>query len=330
MTPFRVGLSAGFLQPDGSPAYLDFDLAPLMRDPGIELVKLRNEGDIAARDVAELDALILLGEGFRRDSIDPGDRLALVARFGVGYDTVDVDGLHRERGRGDDHAGRRAPAGRGVGDRVPARAHRTHVRQGPADARAAPPASRERSAYMGIGLVGRTFGLVGLGNIGAETVRLAQPFGMTIVAHDPYADPARRARARRHLVELDELFGISDFISLHCPLTPQTRHLVDARAARVDEAECLPDQHGARADRRSGARSRPRCASAASPAPASTCSIRSRRPRTIRCSCSTMSSWRRTRSAIPINASPASGHRAWRRRSQCARAACRRRWSIRR
>jgi phosphoglycerate dehydrogenase-like enzyme len=228
MTSFRVGLSAGFLLPDGSPAYPDFDLAPLTRDPGVELVKLRNGGGIAARDVAELDALILLGEGFRRDSIDAGNRLALIARFGVGYDTVDVaactenavavtitpDGVRR-------------PVAVSVIALLLALTGRMFdkdrlTRRGPAG-------FAQRSAYMGTGLVGRIFGLVGLGNIGAETVRLAKPFGMTIVAHDPYADSAVVRELGIRLVELDELFGISDFISLHCPLTPQTRHLVDAR-----------------------------------------------------------------------------------------------------
>jgi phosphoglycerate dehydrogenase-like enzyme len=228
MTPFRVGLSAGFLKADGSPAYPDFDLAPITRELGVELVKLANESDIAPRDVADLDALILLGEGFRRGSIDAGNRLALVARFGVGYDTVDVAACTENA-----IAVTITPDGvrRPVAVSVIALLLALTGRMFDKDrlTRLGPAGFAQRSGYMGTGLVGRTFGLVGLGNIGAEVVRLAQPFDMTIVAHDPYAAPEVVRGLGIRLVELDELFRISDFISLHCPLTAETRHLVDAR-----------------------------------------------------------------------------------------------------
>jgi len=228
LTRFRVGLSAGFLKSDGRPAYPDFDLAPLTSDVGVELVMLRNGSEIAPRDVAELDALILLGENFSRDSIDAGNRLALVARFGVGYDTVDVAACSKNA-----IAVTITPDGvrRPVAVSVLALLLALTGRMFDKDrlTRLGPDGFARRSAYMGTGLVGRTFGLVGIGNIGAEVVRLAKPFGMTIVAHDPFADPVVAHELGIRLVELDELFRISDFISLHCPLTPDTRHLVDAR-----------------------------------------------------------------------------------------------------
>lgn len=73
-------------------------------------------------------------------------------------------------------------------------------------------------------LAGATMGIVGYGRIGQATARLAAAFGMRVLAHDPYAavvEPARPAT-------LDELFAVSDVISLHLPLTPGTRHVVDA------------------------------------------------------------------------------------------------------
>jgi phosphoglycerate dehydrogenase-like enzyme len=228
MTPFRVGLSAGFLKPDGSPAYPDFELAPLTRESGIELVKMRNGDDIAPHDVAALDALILLGERFRRDSIDAGSRLALIARFGVGYDTVDVAACTANA-----IAVTITPDGvrRPVAVSVIALLLALTGRMFDKDrlTRLGPAGFAQRSGYMGTGLVGRVLGLVGIGNIGAEVVRLAKPFDMTIVAHDPYADPAAARALGIRLVDLDEVFRISDFISLHCPLTQATRHLVDAR-----------------------------------------------------------------------------------------------------
>src|SRR5690348_16406813 len=89
--PFRVGLSGDFLRADGSPAYTDFNLAPLREASRLELTFLEPSAVISCEQVADLDALILLAPKFDRQSIHPNGRLAVVTRFGVGYDNVDVD-----------------------------------------------------------------------------------------------------------------------------------------------------------------------------------------------------------------------------------------------
>ena len=81
---------------------------------------------------------------------------------------------------------------------------------------------------MGVGLVGRTLGSIGIGNIGAELFRLAKPFDMKFIAHDPYADRSVAAELGIELVGLEDVFRRADFVSVNCPLTPQTRHLVNA------------------------------------------------------------------------------------------------------
>jgi phosphoglycerate dehydrogenase-like enzyme len=85
-----------------------------------------------------------------------------------------------------------------------------------------------RSEYMGVGLVGRTFGSLGIGNIGAEAFRLAKPFDMKFIAHDPYADPAVARDLGVRLVGLEELFAEADVLSVNCPLNEETRHIVNA------------------------------------------------------------------------------------------------------
>jgi phosphoglycerate dehydrogenase-like enzyme len=82
---------------------------------------------------------------------------------------------------------------------------------------------------MGYGLVGRTLGSLGIGNIGAELFRLAKPFDMTFIAHDPFASPAAARELGIELVDLDEVFRRSDVLTVNCPLTDETRHLVNAR-----------------------------------------------------------------------------------------------------
>ena len=100
---------------------------------------------------------------------------------------------------------------------------------------------------MGVGLVGRTLGSLGIGNIGAELFRLAKPFDMKFIAHDPFADPAVARELGIELVGLEELFRRADVLSVTCPLTPETRHIVNAERIGADEADRLSDQHGARA-----------------------------------------------------------------------------------
>src|SRR5207253_10222419 len=86
-----------------------------------------------------------------------------------------------------------------------------------------------RTDYMGVGLEGRTLASIGLGNIAADMFRIAAPLGMRHIAHDPYAQRAVAEETRTTLTDLDTVFRKADFLCVHCPLTPQTRHLVDAQ-----------------------------------------------------------------------------------------------------
>ncbi len=90
MNKFRIALSGDFLKPDGNPAFPEFDLGPLERTE-IEYFYLPPGDEVAAADLERADALILLAPNFTRASVPESGRLSVVARFGVGYDTVDVD-----------------------------------------------------------------------------------------------------------------------------------------------------------------------------------------------------------------------------------------------
>jgi phosphoglycerate dehydrogenase-like enzyme len=81
---------------------------------------------------------------------------------------------------------------------------------------------------MGVGLVGRTLGSLGIGNIGAEVFRMAKPFDMNFIAFDPFADRVAAEALGIELVGLEDLFRHSDVLSVNCPLTPETRHIVNA------------------------------------------------------------------------------------------------------
>ncbi len=227
--PFRVALSGDFVRSDGSPAFPSFDLAPLREDPGIELVWAEpREGVIPAEAVAGCDALVLLVPQFTRDSIPADGRLALVARFGVGYDNVDLEACTEH-----DIAvvitpdGVRRPVAVAILTFVLALAGRLLEKD--RLTRMGPEGWARRAEFMGSGLTGRTLGQLGMGNIGAETFRLARPFEMRFLAHDPYADPALARELGVALVDIETLFREADFLSVSVPLSEHTRGLVSAR-----------------------------------------------------------------------------------------------------
>ncbi len=84
---------------------------------------------------------------------------------------------------------------------------------------------------IGFNLHGRTVGVVGTGRIGSGVVRIMRGFGCKVVAHDLVPNPQCETLDVSYL-PLDELLAASDIVTLHCPLTPKTRHLIDAEAIR--------------------------------------------------------------------------------------------------
>ncbi|MDY7561473.1 2-hydroxyacid dehydrogenase [Pseudomonas sp. 10B1] len=91
----------------------------------------------------------------------------------------------------------------------------------------------------GFDLVGKTVGIVGTGQIGATFARIMAGFGCTLLAYDPYPNPVVMALGARYL-SLPELLGQAQIISLHCPLTPQSKHLINsATLAQVQPGAML-------------------------------------------------------------------------------------------
>jgi len=92
---------------------------------------------------------------------------------------------------------------------------------------------------MGFDLHGKTVGVIGTGKIGMIFARIMTGFGCTVVGHDKYPDPAFEALGARY-VGIDELLDCSDVVSLHCPLTDQTHHIVNAASlARAKRGSIL-------------------------------------------------------------------------------------------
>ncbi|MEL0159879.1 MAG: NAD(P)-dependent oxidoreductase [Deltaproteobacteria bacterium] len=224
---FRIALSSDFLRPDGSLSYPMFDLTPLQDDERIEMefVSATN-GEMSGDVLKDFDALILLAPKFTRSSVVAESRLAVVARFGVGYDTVDVDACtDNEIPLVITPDGVRRPVAVSIITLMLALTGKLIVknqltRQGSAG-------FAKRSQHMGVGLVGLTLGSLGVGNIGAELFRLAAPFDMKFIAHDPFIPTEQAKNLGIELVSLEDLFRRSDVLTINCPLTESTRHIVN-------------------------------------------------------------------------------------------------------
>lgn len=155
-----------------------------------------------------------------------GPQLRVVANVGVGYDNIDVDAV-TEHG---------VVVTNTPGVLVDATADLTmglllmvtrRLGEGERLIRSGQPWSFDLAFMLGSGLQGKTLGIVGLGGIGAAVARRARAFGMRIAYTGRRRAPSETEREldARYL-PLEELLAESDAVSLHCPLTPQTRHLI--------------------------------------------------------------------------------------------------------
>jgi D-3-phosphoglycerate dehydrogenase len=149
-------------------------------------------------------------------------RLAIVARHGVGVDDVDLAAAAAHG-----VMVTRAPGSNSLAVAEHTLACLLALAKGlkPLDASIAGGAWRGANS-KGRDIAGMRLGLLGFGAIGQAVARLAAPFGMTVSAYSPRAPVTGSVRA----VSLAELFATSDVLSVHCPYTPQTHHLVDAAA----------------------------------------------------------------------------------------------------
>jgi D-3-phosphoglycerate dehydrogenase len=177
--------------------------------------------------------------------------LQVIGRAGTGVDNIDIAAAT--------HAGVvviNTPGGNSVAAAELAFAHllalARHVPQANADLRAG---IWERKKYTGVELAGKTLGVVGLGRIGREVARRAAAFRMDVLAFDPFVSQKAAADLGVETAALNELLARADFVTLHMPLSGDTRHLLDraalarmkrgarlincARGGLVDEAALL-------------------------------------------------------------------------------------------
>ncbi len=234
----------------------------IFRDRGIEVdfqPKLGKDKDALAAIIGKYDGLAIRSATKATEKlIEAATNLKVIGRAGIGVDNVDIPAASRKG-----IIVMNTPFGNSITTAEHAVAMMMAVARQIPEASASTHAGKwEKSRFMGVELTGKTLGVIGAGNIGGIVCDRARGLKMKVIAYDPFLSEERADQMGVEKVELDDLLARADFITLHVPLTDQTRNILSreniarlkpgvriincARGGLVDEdalAEALKSGH---------------------------------------------------------------------------------------
>ncbi len=199
----------------------------ILKEGGFEVVTvpadvdLRKEPHRVVEQVQGYEAVIAGAEPFTREVLEQLPDLKVISRYGVGYDAVDLDAC--------DELGKVVTITPGVN-------HHSVAEQAFALIMGIARLSRSQDQAVRKGqwewhltprVWGSTIGIMGLGRIGQAVATRAIGMGMTVLAYDPYPNQAFADEHQIKLVDLDELYQQSDYVTLHLPVTPDTLDIIN-------------------------------------------------------------------------------------------------------
>jgi D-3-phosphoglycerate dehydrogenase len=195
---------------------------------GVEVVETSGQG-VEALEAALADAVVLVVRSETKVTatlMGKAPRLKLIARAGMGTDTIDVEVATRHK-----IAVLTAPGANSNSVAEYTFALLLALARKLTAAAASLGAGRwDRKAFEGSELRGKVLGLLGLGRIGSRVASIGRAFGMTVVGHDPGLSAEQAEFLGLDLLPLDAMLQNADVLSLHARLTPTTRHVLDERA----------------------------------------------------------------------------------------------------
>lgn len=204
----------------------DLGIEKLVSAPDVEVVK--NTGlseDELVSIIGDYDGLLVRSQTrVTARVMEAGTKLKVVGRAGVGVDNIDLP----------------AATSRGIivinapdGNTITTCEHTFAMMM--AVARHIPQAYEktvngvwDRKSFLGVELRGKVLGVMGMGRIGSEVAKRAQAFGMDIWGYDPFLTEERASKMGIRLSSVDDIVRNADFITVHTPLTPETRHMIGA------------------------------------------------------------------------------------------------------
>lgn len=180
--------------------------------------------------IADYDAIIIRsGTRLTKDIIEAGKKLRVIGRAGVGVDNVDLEAATKQ----------------GIivmntpeGNTISTAEHTFSMlmalaRNIPQAAASVKNAEWKRQAFLGTELNGKTLGVVGFGRIGREVVKRALAFNMKVVAFDPFISKGSNVDLPVQFLDFKELLQVADFITVHTPLTPETKYILNAETLKL-------------------------------------------------------------------------------------------------
>ena len=201
-------------------------LALLSAVPEIEIVKAIKDKKRLVEALPGAHALLVRSETkVTAELLAQAPQLRVVGRAGIGVDNIDLE----------------AATHRGIavlntpgGNTISAAEHTVGlllalVRRIPWADQSMRTGAWDRPKFQGVELSGKTLGVVGLGRIGAHVATVGRAFGMVVIAHDPFLPEARAHELQVQLLPLDDLLKRADVVTLHLPLTDDTKNLIDGR-----------------------------------------------------------------------------------------------------
>ena len=225
---FKVALTADFLGPDGNPVLWKGKFAPLENARGQfrqEFFK-EHKPEITPDQVGSANALLVLAPRVTAATLKHAERLALVARWGVGFDNVDLKACTQ--------ADVAVTITKGAVDHPVAESILTFMLAVSHNLFAKDRVVREgrwndRNQFLGTEIREKTLGIVGFGGIGKKLVQLVSCFGMKqILVYDPLLNENECAQGGAIKASLETVMA-QDFVSINCPLNESTRNLIGAR-----------------------------------------------------------------------------------------------------
>ncbi len=193
--------------------------------PGLEVdVRPGLKEDQLCQIIGDYDALIVRSQTKVTPKVLAAARkLRVVGRAGVGVDNVDVDAA-TQRGV----IVMNTPGGNTISTAEHTFSMIMALSRNIPQAHASVKAGQwDRKSFEGVELYNKTLGIIGMGRIGGEVARRAIAFGMRVLAYDPYLSPSKARALQVEVVELDDIYARADYITVHVPLTDQTKGMIN-------------------------------------------------------------------------------------------------------
>ncbi len=213
-------------------------IADQINEKGIE--ELKGAAEVVVRtsitpedlvnDINDFEAIVVRSRTkVTQEVIEAASKLRIIARAGVGVDNVDVEAA-TERGV----MVVNAPESTSITVAEHAMGLMLSLARKISLAdKSVKEGKWDKSAFMGMELNGKTLGIVGMGRIGSQVASRCKAFGMDLMVYDPYITPEAASEIGVEIMDLDGLLRVADVITIHVPLTPETKHLIASEEMEI-------------------------------------------------------------------------------------------------